>query len=136
MTIIEDPYHTHVSHKWLHHLDACAGSVLTPHDCITNVQKRLGNRAYTGFGQCRLCGSFLDSQLEHSETCSTAEATRRHYACVHSVLGGLADPRISTESRGFTEGQSRQADIFTIAAVLGRGPGRVCGTLQRSSGPR
>ena len=34
--------HTHVSHKWLYHLDACAGSVLTPHDYITNVQKRLG----------------------------------------------------------------------------------------------
>ena len=32
---------------------------------ITNVQKRLGNRAYTGFGQCRLCGSFLASQFEH-----------------------------------------------------------------------
>ena len=51
MTRIEDPCHTHVSHKWLCHMDACGGSVLTPHDCITNVQKRLGNTAYTGFGQ-------------------------------------------------------------------------------------
>ena len=25
----------HVSHKWLHQIDACAGSVLTPHDYIT-----------------------------------------------------------------------------------------------------
>ena len=32
------------AHKWLYHLDACAGSVLTPHDNITNVQKRLGGR--------------------------------------------------------------------------------------------
>ena len=39
--------------------DACAGSVLTPYDDITNVQKRLGNRAWTGFGECRLCGSFF-----------------------------------------------------------------------------
>ena len=31
---------THVPHKWLYHLDARAGSVLTPHDFITNVQKR------------------------------------------------------------------------------------------------
>ena len=55
---IEDLCHTHVSHKWLCHSHACAGSVLTPHDNITNVQKRLGNRTWTGFGQCWLCGSF------------------------------------------------------------------------------
>ena len=74
---------------------------LTPHDNITNVQKRLCNRAWTGFGQCRLCGSFLDPQLEYGETCSTAEATRGHYACVHAVLGGLklADLGITTEPR-------------------------------------
>ena len=50
----------------------------------------MSNRTYTGFGQCRLCGSFLDSQLEHGDTCSTAEATRGHYACVHAVLGRSA----------------------------------------------
>ena len=82
---IEDLCHTHVSHKWLYHLDACAGSVLTSHDCITNVQRRLGNRDCTGFGQCRLCGSFLDAQLEH----------RRSYA----FLGGpkLVDWGVTTE---------------------------------------
>ena len=32
-----------VSHKWLFHLDGCGRSVLTSHDYITNVQKRLGN---------------------------------------------------------------------------------------------
>ena len=74
--------HAQVSHKWLDHLDACAGSVLTPHDYITNVQKRLGNRLWVGGGQCRCCGSFLDPQLEHAETFSTAEATRGHCACV------------------------------------------------------
>ena len=95
--------------------------ILTPHDHITNVQKRPGNRAWTGFGQCRLCGSFLDLHLEHKETCSTAEATLGHYACGHTVFGclNLADPGI-TEPRGLTEAQSRLADIFTTAAVPGR----------------
>ena len=37
VTRIEDLCHTHVSHKWLIHLEACACSVLTPHDYITNV---------------------------------------------------------------------------------------------------
>ena len=65
---------------------------------------------------------FLDPQLEHGETCSTAEATRGHYACVHAALGGLklADPGITTEPGGLTATQSRPADIFTIAAVPGR----------------
>ena len=40
-------------------------------DYITNVQKRLGNRAWTGFGQCRLCGSFLDPP-------ASARRTLRH----------------------------------------------------------
>ena len=48
MTRIEYLCRTHVSHKWLHHLDACAGSVLTPHDFITNVQKRLSTRVEVG----------------------------------------------------------------------------------------
>ena len=64
VTRIEDSCHTHVSLKWLCHLDACAGSVLTPPDYITHVQKRLGNRAWTGFGECQLCG-FQDPKLEH-----------------------------------------------------------------------
>ena len=89
---------------------------------ITNVQTRLGNRAWIGFGQCPLCGSFLDIQLEHGETCSTAEATRGLSACVLAVFGGLklADPGITTQARGLTEAQSRQADLFSAAAVPGR----------------
>ena len=122
LTRIEDLCHTHVSHNWFCHSDTFAGSVLTPHDNITNVQKRLGTRAWTGFDQCQLCGSFLDPQLEHRETCSTSEATRGHHACVHAVLGGLklADPGITTRPRGLTETQSRSADLFTTAAVPGR----------------
>ena len=46
VTRIEDLCHAHVSHKWLYHLDACAGSILTPPDYITNVLKRLGNRVW------------------------------------------------------------------------------------------
>ena len=91
------------------------GSVLTMHDYVTTiVQKRLGNRVWVGGGQCRCCGSFLDPQLEHAETCSTAEATRGHYACVHAVVCGvkLADPGITTEPRGPTASQSRVADVL------------------------
>ena len=86
------------SHKWLYHLDACAGSVLTPHDYITNVHKGLGNRIWVSDGQCRCCGSFLDPQLEHAETCSNAEATREHHVCVHAAVCGKkqADPGISS----------------------------------------
>ena len=38
VTRIEDLCHRHVSHQWLCHLDACAGSA--PDDYITNVQKK------------------------------------------------------------------------------------------------
>ena len=31
----------------------------------------------------------LDPQLEHAETCSTAEATRKHHAYVHAVVCGM-----------------------------------------------
>ena len=47
---------------------------------------------------------------KHAETCSTAKATRGHYACVG----------ITAEPRGLTASQSRPADIFTTAAVPGR----------------
>ena len=99
VTRIEYLCHTQVSRKRLHHFYACAGIVLTPHDYITDMQKMLSNRSFTAFGQCRQCGSFLDTQLEHGETCNTAEATRGHYACVRAVLRGLthADAGITTE---------------------------------------
>ena len=76
-----------------------AGSVLTPHGYVTNVHKRLGNRLWEGDGQCRCCGSFLDSvgarrNLQHL-------CTREYYACVHALVCGmkLADPGITTEPR-------------------------------------
>ena len=40
----------HVSHEWLSYLDACAGSLLTPHDYVTKVQKRLGKSVWIILG--------------------------------------------------------------------------------------
>ena len=82
VTRIDDLCHIQVSHKWLSHVDACTGSVLTPNDHTYQRSERLG-------GQYRSCSSFLDPQLEHAETCSSAEATRGHYACVHAVVSGM-----------------------------------------------
>ena len=81
---LEDLCDLHVTHKCFFHLDAIAGSVLDSHEFGVNLHKRLGNRSSVG-GPCRLYGAFLAPQLEHSETCSTAEATRWHYACVNAL---------------------------------------------------
>ena len=82
---------------------ACAGSVLTPHDYTDqHVQKRIRQLSLGGGRPVpMLWRSFLDPQLEHAETCSNAEATRRHYACVHVAVCGmkLEDPGITTEPR-------------------------------------
>ena len=53
---------------------------------VINVRKRRGNRSYTGNDGCRFCGTFLDFQVEHGETCSAPHATRGNYACVHAML--------------------------------------------------
>ena len=84
---------------------------LVPHARFPNVLKRLRNRSWTGHGECRLCVSFLNPHSEHAETCSTAEATRGHHACVHAWVCGLklAVSGITTEPRGLTVSQSRQA---------------------------
>ena len=111
-----------VSHDWLWHLDPRTGSVLAVADYVANVQKRLGGRSCEAASLCRLCGAQLDPQLEHAEICSTAEATRGHYACVRAVIDGirLADPGATTEPQGLTSTQTRPADILTTAAVPGR----------------
>ena len=61
--------------------------------------------------------------LEHSECCSTAEATARHYARVRVLVEGLwlADPGVTTEPRELADLTARPADILTSAAVPGRG---------------
>ena len=119
---LKDLRHPENSHRWLWHLDSNKGSVLAEVDYVVAVQKRLGSCVYDGGCSCRLCGAPLDSRLEHSETCSTAEATRGHYACVRALVEGfrLADPGVSTEARGLTATTARPADILTIAAVPGR----------------
>lgn len=122
VTRLRDLRHLEVSHKWLRHLDTRTGGVLVEADFVLNVQKRLGARAHVGETPCRLCGAVLDPQLEHSEVCSTAEATRGHYCVVRCVVEGLrlADPAVSTEPRGLTSTEARPADIFTSAALPGR----------------
>ena len=91
-------------------------------DFVLNVQKRLGAISHAGTLLCRLCGTQLDPQVEHSECCSIAEATKGHHACVRALLNGikLADPAASTEPRSLTTSTSRPADILTNAAVPGR----------------
>ena len=103
VTRIEDLCHAQVSQKWLYHLDACAGSVLTPNDNITYVLKRLGNRVWVGWQTVPLLPfpSWTHS-WNIAETCSNADATRGHNACVHAVVCGmeLADPDITAGPRG------------------------------------
>ena len=120
---LRDLRHPEVSHEWLWHLNARSGTVMAQADYIIGVQKRLGARIYEGAARCRLCGAYLDPELQHSETCSTAEATRGHYACVRVLVEGfrLADPSTTTEPRGLTDTMARPADILTNAAVPGRG---------------
>eukprot|EP00973_Karenia_brevis_P002071 280497-Karenia_brevis.AAC.1 len=83
---------------------------------------RFGARCHDSETTCRLCGAPLDAQLEHSEVCALAEATRGHYACVHKVVEGLrlADAGVTMEPQGLTSTQARPADILTTAAVPGR----------------
>ena len=78
VTRIEDLCHMHDSHK-------CAKE--TPQQSVDGIRS-----------MPLMWITILDHQLEHGETCSTAEATRGHCACVHAVLGGLklADPGITT----------------------------------------
>ena len=87
----------------------CAESVLTPHDDITNAQKRFGNRVLVGGGQCRCCGSFLDPQLERAASCSTAEATGGHCACLVVCGIELAEPGYYNGPRWLTASHSMPA---------------------------
>ena len=45
--LIEDLCHTHVSHTWLNHLDACAGRCPGVARLWSTYKKRFGNRSYT-----------------------------------------------------------------------------------------
>lgn len=119
---LRDLGHKDISHKWLWHLDSRRGTVLAPCDYIVIVQRRLGARIYNVDAQCRICGCALDPQVEHSDCCDPAGATRGHYAVVRELVRGLklADPGFLTEPRRLTTTESRPADILTSAAVPGR----------------
>ncbi len=120
---LKDLRHPEASHRWLWHLDSRKGSVLAPCDYVVGVQRRLGARLVQGELACRLCGARMDPQLHHSDCCDTAGATRGHYCVVQPVyrMVRLADAAATTEQRGLTDTQSRPADIYTNAAVPGRG---------------
>ena len=83
-----------------------------------------------------LCGSFLDPQLEHRETCSTTEATRGITRVFMPLVCGmkLVDPGITTEPRGAqlrNPGRLRYSH-HRCCPQTQRGPGRVRGPpLQR-----
>ena len=115
------------------HLDACAGSVLTPHDYITNVQKRLGNRVWVGGGQCRCCGNTQKPGATPKPRGSTT------LAFTPVVCGmKLADPDITTETRG-SHCFAIQASRYFHHRCCSRtqsGPGRVCGLLHCSGSSR
>ena len=114
--------HPETSHAWLWHINPREGSVMTEIDYVAAVQKRLGAKIIDAECQCRICGEILDSCLSHSECCALADATRGHYAVVRAVVDGMkiADPALTTEPRGLVDSQARLADIFSIAAVIGR----------------
>ena len=80
---IEHLCHTHVSHMWFYHLDACAGSLLTPNDYVTTTSPT------------------CSKDLAH--TAETFLGHPGHDACVQAVLGGLklegASPRNPEDSQ-------------------------------------
>ena len=110
------PCHTQVSHNWLYHLDANAGSVLTPHDYITNVQKK----SATDFGW--VVGSVdaaVSSQTWNMQK-PAAHPKLRGDTTLRSRCVLWSETRGPWNYYGLTASHSRPADIFTTAAVSGR----------------
>ena len=97
VTRIEDLRHAQVSHKSLY-LDACAGSVLTPHDLHYQRAKKTLVQQVPGL-EVASADAVVPSwtNLQH-----TPKPREWHHACVHAVVCGmkLADPGITTEMRG------------------------------------
>ena len=89
LTRIEDLCHTCLLQVALPRRRMC-GEVSSRRTTTSPTSKNgLATRCGQALVKCRICGSFLDPQLEHEETCSTAEATRGHHACVHAVVVGM-----------------------------------------------
>ena len=95
---ILDLCNTHVSHKWLFHLDTFSERVLALHDVVVNVQA-------IGATQADVVG------VKQSWARSW-NSEKLRYCGSHTCHNGTA---------GLTETTSRPADVFTTAAVLGRG---------------
>ena len=100
------------------HFDACAGSVLTPHDYITNVQNIVGKRSYTGFSTA-VC-------VDHSQTLNLG--TVKLAAPPKPPEGTMLafTPSLRTKTRGPRNNHGIQrahrntiqtADLFTTCAV-------------------
>ena len=112
---IEEMCHTQVSHKWLYHLDACADSVLTPHDYITNVQKDWAIE----------CGHALASAASAAPSWTHSWNTEKLPApskplrmrCRCDLRLTICRSRQLYGTQGLTASQSRPADFFTTAAV-------------------
>ena len=100
VTGIEDLCHAQVSHKWLCHLDARAGSVLTRlhHQCSENSRQQcLGGR-----WPVRMLRFLPGPTVGTRRHLLQPQATQRHYARVHAVVCGmkLAD-RVRRKLRGY-----------------------------------
>ena len=108
VAIIKDVCDPRVSHKRLFHLDACATCVSNPHGCVVDVQKRLGHRSYTG--GCRLCGTFLDPQLEHG-----AEETQR---LRQRAVRRVSNSRTQTQPRKHEDALKRHRGRLTCLPLL------------------
>ena len=89
-------------HKWLYHLDACAGSVLTPHDYITDVQERLGNsvdRIWRVPLMRLFPGPTVATRRDPAARPKPREDTTHAFTLWYAV-NKLADPGVTSEPRG------------------------------------
>ena len=127
---------THGSTTWMR-----VGSVPTPHDSITQVQKGLGNRAWTGFGQCQTCGSFLDPHLERGERLAAPPKPHEDTSLVFTL--SWVNYNLQTQALRLKPERAHSNAIQASWSLHYRrcprtqcGPGCVCGPSQFSSGSR
>ena len=108
--------------KWPCHLDACSGRVLELLDSVVNVPTRLGNQSHASDGVCRLCGAFLDSQLEHEEICCSGGSHTTLVSpgaardvCVASAAAARGDAAQAAYDRNFplSKGNPRSSGATT-----------------------
>ena len=78
-------------------LDACAGSVLTPHDYTPMFRKDSATESGWEVASADPSVPSWNNSWNTQKTCSNAAATREHHSFVHAVVYGmkLADPGIT-----------------------------------------